>query len=41
MTANAKITIVLGLIPASSGTLESKGAADEALLKKVPKKKFL
>ncbi len=32
MPANSKVATVLDLIPASSYTVESKGAADEAVL---------
>ncbi len=35
--ANAKVATVLGSIPASSGTVESEGAADEAVLNIVKK----
>ncbi len=35
LTANAKVATVLGSIPESSDTVESEGAADEALLNKV------
>ncbi len=34
LTANAQVAMVLGSIPASVGTLESEGAADEAVLNK-------
>ena len=37
-TANAKVAKVLGSIPASSDTVESEGAADEAVLNNVHKK---
>jgi hypothetical protein len=36
MTASAVVATVLGSIPASSDTVESEGAADEAVLKIVP-----
>ncbi len=34
--SQCKVATVLGLIPASSDTVESEGASDEALLNKVP-----
>jgi hypothetical protein len=40
LTTNAKVVIVLGSIPASSDTVESEGAADEAVLNKVLSKRF-
>jgi hypothetical protein len=39
LTANAEVAIVLGSISASSDTVESKGAADEAVLNIVYRKK--
>ncbi len=39
LTANAVVATVLGSIPASSDTVESEGAADEAVLNIVHKKK--
>jgi hypothetical protein len=32
LTTNAKVATILGLIQASSGTVESEGAADKAVL---------
>ncbi len=37
LTANAEVATVLGSIPASSDTVESEGAADEAVSNKVHK----
>jgi hypothetical protein len=39
LTVNAKVATVLGSIPASSDTVESDGAADEAELNNVHKNK--
>ncbi len=39
LAAKAKVATVLGLIPASSKTMESGGAADEAVLNNVNEKK--
>jgi hypothetical protein len=44
LTARPEVAIVPGSIPASSDTVESEGAADEAVLNKVQKRipqKFL
>jgi hypothetical protein len=38
LTANAKVATALGSIPEFSGTVESEGAADEAVLNNVHKK---
>jgi hypothetical protein len=38
LTANTPVATVLGSIPASVGTVESVGAADEAVLNTVRKK---
>jgi hypothetical protein len=39
LTANVKVATVLGSIPASSDTVESEGAADEAVLNTVHRRK--
>jgi hypothetical protein len=39
LDVNVKVATVLGSIPASSDTVESEGAADEAVLNNVHKKK--
>jgi hypothetical protein len=39
LAVNAKVATVLGLIPASSDTKESEGAADEAVLNNIHYKK--
>ncbi len=38
LTVNAVVATVVGLIPASSDTVESEGAADETVLNKVHKR---